>query len=163
MKYKDGFECDKKAKNILKDLIENNWFSSCTVYFDEENENYEYASVDVVFTAITKANVEHKYAIELKERKGYDHTDYEDWMIEPHKVKELEKYSNFGYKPMYFNLYKDGYYYLWDYDTIVSAGTETFKYIKPHTQGPDSEGKRKVKRILISSENATLSGQTDSY
>lgn len=158
-KYLKGFECDKEAKVILKDLVENEWFSSCTIYWNEENDMDEYAPVDLVFTAVTKKENIRQYAIELKERKGYAHDDYQDWMIEPHKLNKLQKYTDYGFKALYFNLFNDGYYYLWDYQTMAKYHKETVKAIPLHTQGDDEEPVMQ-KRYLISSQKAILSGRT---
>lgn len=158
-KYEGGFECDKEAKVILKDLIENEWFSSCTVYWNEDVEMDEYALIDLVFTAITKKDNVRQYAIELKERKGYSHDDYQDWMIEPHKLNKLKKYTDYGFKALYFNLFNDGYWYLWDYDTINEKHTEVIKPIPLHTQGEDETPVMQI-RYLINSKYCVISGRT---
>ena len=161
MKYTGGFECDKAAKNILKDLIENVWFSSCTIVFDEENEMNEYATMDMLFTAYTTTGHHYAYAIELKERKGYNHSDFTEWMIETHKLNDMKRYRQFGYKCFYFNLFKDGIYYLWNYDTIAENHKEALIPIKPHTQGEDTEEKVKQTRIMIDAKDIVLSGTTN--
>lgn len=159
-KYENGFECDKAAKEILKDIIQNTWFSSCTVVFDEENEMNDYAPVDVLFTAYTKTKMA-KYAIEIKHRMGYKHTDYPEWMIEKEKLNSLKEYVDNGWKAFYFNLFADGYYYLWDYQTIEENHTVQLKEIVPHTQGNDDEKPTTKIRLFVKSNLAKKSGQTD--
>ena len=160
-KYNGGFECDKAAKTILKDKIDNEWFSAFTVVYDEENEMDEYAKVDTLFTAYTDNGHQYAYAIEIKERKGYNHNDYDEWIIEPHKLYTLKQYKDYGFKPFYFNLFKDGYFYLWDYDTIAKKHNEALIPIKPHTQGEDTEEKVKQTRIMINAKDIVLSGTTN--
>lgn len=138
MKYKDGFKCDNEIKKICKDLIENNWFSSCTINYDEANDNNQYAPIDIVFTAVTKSNKQHIYAIELKERKGYNSTDFNsDWIIEQDKLNKLYDYISSGYTSCYFNIFKDNVYMLWVINDVK-------KYLKPivinapkYTQGDE--------------------------
>lgn len=160
-KYENGFECDKTAKVYLKDLIENVWFSACTIIYDEENDMDEYAPIDVIFTAYTRSNNNARYAIELKERKGYGHTDYEDWMIEQPKMKKLKEYNDCGYRSLYFNLFNDGFYYLWDYPTMNSKHTIKSYMIKPHTQGNDNEVPVQKQRIMINSKDCIKSGRIE--
>lgn len=160
-KYNGGYSCDKKAKNILKDIATNNWFSACTTVWDEENEMDEYAPIDEVFTAYTNSGKMGMYAIEIKERKGYNHNDYDEWLIEEHKFNTMKKYKEQGYKPLYFNIYKDGYYYLWDYETIASKSKTVEIPIKPHTQGDDNEKLEMKKRIMINASDCIRSGRTD--
>lgn len=157
MKYQDGFKCDKKAKEVVKDLINNEWFSACTVVFDEENEMNDYAPVDFLFTAYTNTQSA-PYAIELKYRMGYNHNDYDSWMIEPEKCNTLKQYQNCGYRTEYINIFKDGYYAMWNIDTITSASTESVFSIKPHTQAEYEEKPVEKKRILIPLNKAFKQG-----
>mgnify|MGYP003289499478 CR=1 FL=1 len=159
-KYEGGFECDKAAKEILKDIIVNKWFSAFTVVFDEENEMNGYAPVDVIFTAYTKSGKAVKYAIEIKHRMGYKHSDYPEWMIEKEKLNVLGEYVNNGFRAFYFNLFADGYYYLWDWKTMEENHSVKFKEIVPHTQGDDEKPTTKI-RLFVKSYLAIRSGQTD--
>lgn len=159
MKYSDGFECDKKAKQQLKSLIENNWFSSCTIVYDKENDNNPKARIDVIFTAITKSNKEYKYAIEIKDRMGYNHNQY-DWMIEPHKYKTLQSYQyDSGYTSAYFNTFKDNIYALWTFKDMEQCKYEDSVYATKTTQGNDTV-KYNKQSYLLPFNNATLTGYT---
>ena len=158
MKYNDGFECDKYAKNVAKQLV-NYWFSAFTVAINEENEADEFAPVDLIFTAFTKSGKEIVYAIEIKHRMGYKHNDFDEWMIERHKYNTLSDYKKKGYRVLYFNLFKDGYYYLWDYDTIKNKHKDAVKNLTHHTQGEDEESELKVV-YLIKAEDCIISGNT---
>lgn len=157
MKYNNGFLCDREAKVIAKDLINNHWFSACTVVYDEENDMNDYAPVDIVFTAYTDTQSA-KYAIEIKERKGYEHTYTNDWMIEQKKYNTLKQYQNYGYRVTYLNIFKDGYYAMWDIDTITSAHTSTTMSIKPHTQSSYNEIPVKQERLMIDINKAFKKG-----
>ena len=70
-------------------------------------------------TAITKSGKEVYYAIECKDRK-MSHTKYQDsgYIIEDHKMKELMKAANKGYRPLYLNSFNDGYIIIWNINKI---------------------------------------------
>ena len=159
MKYNDGFKCDKKAKEVTKNLIYN-WFSACTVSIDEENEMNDYAPVDILYTAYTQTKSA-EYAIEIKHRMGYSHTDYDSWMIEEEKYNTLLKYKKYGYRVFYLNIFKDGYYAMWDLNTITSYSTESVFSIRPHTQAEYEEKPVEKKRILIPLNKAFKQGYID--
>lgn len=162
MKYEGGFKCDAKAKQKLKDLIENVWFSSCTIKYDIANENDPMALVDTIFTAITKDNKFKKYAIELKYRKGYKHTDFKgDWVIEPKKLIALENYQILsGYTSVYFNIFNDGYWALWTLDTITETKQPSTIKATKTTQGNDKE-KIEKPSFMVNFNNANLTGITN--
>lgn len=158
MKYEGGFNCDRNAKDILKNLIENKWFSSCSINYDTTNETDPYAPMDTVFTAITSTGKQRAYAIELKDRKGYSSEEFDDWMLETQKFNKMSDYTNSGYTVLYFNVFNDDTYLLWDYDSINTNKTEGIRYIKPHTQGDENESKVKRNRYFINKKYAIKSG-----
>lgn len=161
MKYSGGFECDKGAKQVFKEIATKVFFSACTVIWDAENENDEFAPMDEICTAYTRTGKRGIYAFEIKERKGYNHNDYDEWIMEEHKYNTMQKCKENGITPLYFNLYKDGYYHLWDFDTIERKHTTATIPIKPHTQGDDNEQPTSKRRILINSNDSIRSGKTD--
>ena len=165
MKYDNGFECDRKAKNKLKHLIKDIWFSAFTIAIDEINDNNDKAYIDVIFTATSKNNKQYKYAIELKERKGYNHNfkikdKTVDWMLEKEKYNKLynAQYLS-GYTSVYYNEFKDDVYALWTLDDIDKCKYEQSLYATKTTQGNDTT-KYDKKPYLLPFNKATLTGYT---
>lgn len=115
--YENGFVCDAPLKKQLRERIMDEWFSAYTVTFGWEcfDDN---AKMDIVFTATSKSNREYKYAIEVKERKGYtaEQLEKDGYMLEEKKYNTLCDYATSGYSSYYFNSFKDGKFYLWKND-----------------------------------------------
>ena len=90
-------EADKYGQSRILPTIKA-LFSGCTLnierHFDDKNP------IDIYVTATTKSGKEVWYAIECKDRK-MSHTKYKDegYIIEDHKMKELMKAANKGYRP----------------------------------------------------------------
>lgn len=159
MRYNNGFLCDKESKEILKNLIENKWFSSCTIVYDEYNNNNPKARIDFLFTAITQTNKERKYAIELKERKGYNHNAYKDWILETDKYKPLKLLEiESGYTSAYMNIFKDDVYALWLIKSIDEETIPSTLLAPKQTQGDETKIKKDC--INLDFNNAILTGYT---
>lgn len=92
-------------------------FSACTLTIDQHFDDKN--SIDIYITATTKNQKEIYYAIECKDRK-MSHTKYAEdgYIIEDHKVKELLKASEKGYRPIYLNSFSDDYIVVWNLDKI---------------------------------------------
>lgn len=123
---KADFEGQSKVIPTLKNL-----FSGCTLNIEQHYNTKN--PVDIYITATTKNNTEHYYAIECKHR-NFAHTKFEKYgyIIEHHKVKELMKESQRGYKPIYLNSFNDGYMLIWnleeiDFNECGETGELTFK------------------------------------
>lgn len=162
MRYKDGFQCDKQAKQRLKNLIENIWFSAYTITYDINNDNDDKARIDVIFTATSKSNKEnhYKYAIELKERKKYNHNDFPDWMLEIDKyniLKLLEMES--GFTSCYCNFFLDNVYALWTINKIDEETEISSVYAPKQTQGDETKIKKQYIKLIF--DNATITGYTN--
>ena len=92
-------------------------FSGCTLQIEQHYEDK--GGVDIYITATTKSGKEVLYAIECKDRK-MSHTKYQDsgYIIEDHKMKELMKAANKGYRPLYLNSFNDDYVIIWNLNNI---------------------------------------------
>lgn len=95
-----------KAVTILKDI-----FSNCTLDIEQHIEDK--GKVDIIMTATTPKGKKYKYAIECKDR-YYPHNQYEDWMLEEHKYRDLMEYAESGYKPIFMNTFSDNTYICWN-------------------------------------------------
>lgn len=160
MKYTGGFKCDIKAKEIMKHLIEDIWFSAFSITYDTDNENNPMALIDTIFTATSNSGKQYKYAIELKERPQYEHNKY-DWMLELPKYKILynTQYIS-GYTSAYLNTFKDDIYALWTIKDIDKCKIESTVYANKTTQGNDNTIINKLS-YLLPFNNATITGYTN--
>lgn len=81
-------------------------------WFTKMKANPKYAHID----AVAKDSLGNKYAIELKERDGYDYRKLTDVFIEPLKVEWLNKAKAKGAAPIYINFFNEGKdVFVWDF------------------------------------------------
>ena len=101
-----------KVMNTITTLL-----SGCTLQIEQHFNDTN--PIDIYITATTKSRKEVYYAIECKDRK-MPHTKYQDsgYIIEDHKMKELMKAANKGYRPLYLNSFNDGYVIIWNLNKI---------------------------------------------
>lgn len=154
MKYKDGFKCDKDSKELVKHLITEVWFSSCTVEFDEDNDTDEYADIDILFTAYTRTGKSYSKGIEIKERKGYTSTYFDDWVLEDDKYKKMLGCKN---ECFYLNIFRDNTYALWDIRAIKDSDTGSI-FAAKRTQEESNRINKKCHLLRI--DDAILTGRT---
>lgn len=101
-----------KVMNTITTLL-----SGCTLQIEQHFNDTN--PIDIYITATTKSGKEVWYAIECKDRK-MAHTKYQDegYIIENHKIKELMKAANKGYRPLYLNSFNDDYIIIWNLNNI---------------------------------------------
>lgn len=153
-----GFDCDRPAKllveNTLTDLYRNRGLDLVV----DRQENNSQAPIDLFLTAITKlGEYRSKAAIELKERPDTSHTQCEDWIVEPGKIRKLKAVERQGYKPLYCYLWSDGYMALWDINNWDYHFIGTFN-IKPHTMGYAGEEKKTYDKYGVTLKSAIWQG-----
>lgn len=103
-----------KALEVFKKL-----FSGCTVQYEQHYDDK--SPIDIYVTATTKNGRISTYAVECKDR-YFEHTSfstpYRDtpagWAIDVPKYNNMVKAAEKGYKPIYFNTFKDNTYVIWD-------------------------------------------------
>lgn len=158
-KLPNGFKCDEKQKQLVKALIVE-LFKNYDVIFDEENEENEFADIDILFTAYTKDGYfVRRYAMEIKQRL-YDHSDFGgEWFIEMKKYNNLLDYLSSGYTSVYLNTFNDNIYAIWDIKDIVNNHKEGDWCIKPHTQADYYEKPVTKHRYTVNIKNAKLMGK----
>lgn len=110
MTYNKFKETDKQGQEKVVPMLKK-IFSGCTLTVDQHWEDS--APVDILVTARTTNNNEYYYCFECKDR-WYDSNRFEDWTIEPHKIKTLQQYYSSGYTPCYVNTFKDNVMVIWD-------------------------------------------------
>lgn len=139
--YENGFVCDAPLKAKLRERIKNEWFSAYTVNFGWECFD-ESAKMDIVFTATSKSSSrEYKYAIEVKERKGYtaEQLEKDGYMLEQKKYNTLCDYVTSGYSSYYFNSFKDGKFYMWKNDDKMRNSRSGMVRANKYTQKESEE------------------------
>lgn len=159
-----GFTNDKAEKKYIKYLVENVWYSGCTIVWDDVNNNNDFAPLDILFTAITSNGKEYKKAIE---HKGREYTaqyllDKGGYALEKDKYAKMVDYENSGYTVYYYNSFKDGIYYLWRKDGIDRSKKDGFLYAKKHTYG-NYKNEKPINKpcYYLDNKEIIFSGRTD--
>ena len=147
-----------KVMNTITTLL-----SGCTLnierHFDDTNP------IDVYITATTKSGKEVYYAIECKDRK-MAHTKYQDegYIIENHKMKELMKAANKGYRPLYLNSFNDDYIIIWNLNNIdlTECGeTGEIEFFKTEVTRGQTGKEKKNKTTLKNSQAVCIAKMVD--
>lgn len=138
-------------------------FSGCTLqieqHFDDKNP------IDIYITATTKSGKEVYYAIESKDRK-MSHTkyQYDGYIIEDKKIKELMKAANKGYRPLYLNSFNDDYVIIWNLNNIdfgECGETGEIEFFKTEVTRGQSGKEKKNKTTLKNSQAVYIAKMVD--
>lgn len=138
-------------------------FSGCTLQIEQHYEDK--CGVDMYITATTKSGKEVWYAIECKDRK-MTHTKYKDdgYIIEDHKMKELMKAANKGYRPIYLNSFSDNYIICWDLSKLdfgECGETGEIEFFKTEVTRGQTGKEKKNKTTLKNSQAVCITKMVD--
>ena len=144
---------DKKGQSRILPTIKA-LFSGCTLQIEQHYDDKN--PIDIYITATTKNNKEVWYAIELKDRK-MPHTkyQYDGYIIEDHKIKELMNAANKGYRPLYLNSFNDDYVIIWNLNNIdlnECGETGEIEFFKTEVTRGQSGKEKKNKTTLKNSQ-----------
>lgn len=153
-----GFSCDKPGiHRLCRTLEQDATRKGNHIKFDIQEED-QFAGLDCYFTAYTKDGEEiARYAMEYKGRQDTAHTQCPDWIMEPGKVKKLQKAEEDGYVPLYSYTWSDDYYALWNINKWDWHKIGTF-WVKPHTMGYNGEEKRQYDKYGVTLSSAIKQG-----
>ena len=144
-----NFACDGDSKELFSEIMEGLFWRVITdVPEDITNP------IDIYMTGLTANGRVKPYAVELKDRWNYDSTSYgtsastEGWIIENHKVRNLEDSTNSGYTPIYACFFKDGVLAIWDLSKLPKGWKDrrdSEKVFHLHTVDDEGGTYRKAK------------------
>ena len=138
-------------------------FSGCTLQIEQHYEDK--GGIDMYLTATTKSGKEVYYAIECKDRK-MPHTkyQYDGYIIEDHKIKELMKAANKGYRPLYLNSFNDDYVIIWNLNNIdfgECGETGEIEFFKTEVTRGQTGKEKKNKTTLKNSQAVCITKMVD--
>lgn len=106
---KKDYEGQLKAAPVLSNLF--------SKYEDVTMEHHitDRGRIDI-FLIVKHKGIEHKYAIECKDRDFTSET-FDTCMLNPDKWGWLMAYKKLGFKPLFLNTFTDNKYMIWDVST----------------------------------------------
>lgn len=155
------FRMDSEAKMKVAIALTKIWSDKVNGWKIDIPEN-EVEPLDIYYTAITKHNIVHTAAIEVKSRPEYNKDSFggeneEGWMIEDKKEKHLKEAKEKGYKKgLYIFITNDDYVRIFDIDTWKTEYTSP-KRINYYTVEPE-KGSRVVRNRGVKNSSCIWEG-----
>ena len=155
-------EADKYGQDKVMNTI-TTLLSGCTLQIEQHFNDTN--PIDIYITATTKSGKEVWYAIECKDRK-MSHTkyQYDGYIIEDHKMKELMKAANKGYRPIYLNSFSDNYIICWDLSKLdfgECGETGEIEFFKTEVTRGQTGKEKKNKTTLKNSQAVYIAKMVD--
>lgn len=131
------------AQEILKSIFP-------SIYFENQDTT---AHTDFDMTAFTQ-NGNRTYKVEHKSR-DYRHNDFSEWFIKVVKANNLMKEAKeLGKKPIYTNLFTDGYLTVWDFSQLDLSKMKTTKVYEKICESDPHSKKAWFNMYLLPSNKA---------